>query len=50
MREDAGSIWRRIRILLGRTGPARAAYDRAVSLTTDPPSRARLEDERDALG
>lgn len=35
---------------LGRTGPARAAYDRAVSLTTDPPSRARLEDERDALG
>ncbi|MDE3725177.1 hypothetical protein PWG71_27670 [Nocardiopsis sp. N85] len=34
----------------GRTAEARAAYDRAVSLTTDPAARARLEDERASPG
>lgn len=33
----------------GDTAGARAAYDRAISLTTDPPARAHLERKRRAL-
>lgn len=34
---------------LGRTAEATAAYDKAISLTTDPAERRYLEDRRAAL-